>query len=173
MFTSTPVYSGDEIKTAENEALLAGEGISMQLKPYTSLIYGTTAELGCGGLALVTSRPVPVRFAGMEVTAVGNPAKLDISNVAGTTTVSVKSGTATLNQAGEISQLQAGQTIARPATQDCPLPAAAGALDPPAGASSFLGGPAFYWVIGGGAAAGIMAGVLATRGEKQSSPSAP
>lgn len=174
VFTSTPVYAGDEIRTAEHEALLTGEGISMQLKPHTSLVYGTTAELGCGGLSLVTSRPVPVRLAGMEVTPLGNPAKLDISNLGGTTTVSLKSGMATLNQAGAISQLQAGQTIARLTSHECPIPASGAVQDPTAaGASSFLGGTALYWVIAGGAAAGIVAGVLATRSDRPISPSVP
>lgn len=165
VFTSTAVYAGDEIKTADLSTLLTGDGISMQLKPHTSLVFGKVAELGCGGLVLVTRKSIPVRLAGVEVTPSGNPAKLEIDTAGGTTTVAVRSGAATINQAGQISQLGEGQSISRSSTQSCP-PGVAGSTrtTAPATSSSFLGGNNLYWIIGGVAAAGITAGVLATRG---------
>jgi len=175
VFTSTAVYGGDEIQTGKLSTLLTGEGISLQLKPHTALKFGKAAELGCGGLVLVTRHSIPVRLAGIEVIPSGNPAKLEVDNAGGTATVSVKSGTATLSQAGQISSLREGQAITRPVTQRCPA-AAAGSSSPgstPAMSSSFLSGSGLYWVLGGGAAAGVMAGVLATRGGKQVSPSVP
>ncbi len=172
--TSTAVYAGDQIQTGELSTLLTGDGISMQLKPRTTLTFGKAAELGCGGLVLVTSKSIPVRFANMEVTPAGNPAKLEIDNAGGTTTVTVRNGAATLNQAGQISQLREGQSISRPSAQRCPAGVAGSTrTTTPATSSSFLGGSSLYWIIGGVAAAGITAGVLATRGEKGVSPSTP
>jgi len=172
--TSTAVYAGDEIQTGALSTLLTGAGVSMQLKPHTSLKFGKTAELGCGGLVLVTSQSIPVRLAGIEVIASGNPAKLEVDNGSGTATVSVRNGTATINQAGQISRLQEGQSISRPVAQRCPAAVAAGTQAAnPALASSFVGGAGLYWVIGGVAGAGVLAGVVATRGDKHISPSAP
>lgn len=174
VFTSTAVYAGDEIKTGSLSTLLTGDGVSLQLKPRTALKFGKAAELGCGGLVLVTRHSIPVRLAGIEVIPSGDPAKLEVDNAGGTATVSVKSGTATLKQGGQISSLREGQAITRPVAQRCP--AAVGSSSPgstPAMSSSFLSGNGLYWVLGGGAAAGVMAGVLATRGGKQVSPSAP
>ncbi len=170
VFTSTAVYAGDEIQTGKLSTLLTGEGVSLQLKPHTALRFGKAAELGCGGLVLVTRHSIPVRLAGIEVIPSGNPAKLEVDNAGGTATVSVKSGTATLNQGGQVSSLREGQAITRAVAQRCP---AAGAGSTPPMSSSFLSGNGLYWVLGGGAAAGVMAGVLATRGGKQVSPSAP
>ncbi|MGE5205049.1 MAG: hypothetical protein ACM3PW_05510 [Chlamydiota bacterium] len=172
--TSTAVHAGDEIKTGNLSTLLTSDGVSLMLKPNTSLKFGKAAELGCGGLVLVTSKAVPVRFAGMEVTPEGNPAKLEVTNAGGTTTVAVKSGAATVRQAGQVSRLAAGQSITRPGTQQCPT-AVAGqqATTEPAMSSSFLGGHGLYWVIGGAAGAGVVAGILATRGGERVSPSAP
>jgi len=172
--TSTAVYAGDEIQTGALSTLLTGAGVSMQLKPHTSLKFGKTAELGCGGLVLVTSQPIPVRLAGIDVIPSGNPAKLEVENGSGTASVSVRSGTATINQAGQISRLQEGQSITRSVAQRCPAPVAGStpAMNP-AVASSFAGGTSLYWIIGGGAVAGVLAGVLATRGDKHISPSAP
>ena len=175
VFTSTAVYAGDEIQTGKLSTLLSGEGVSLQLKPHTSLKFGKAAELGCGGLVLVTRHSIPVRLAGIEVIPSGNPAKLEVDNAGGTATVSVKSGTATLNLGGQISSLREGQALTRPVAQRCPA-AVAGSSSPgstPATSSAFLSGNGLYWVLGGGAAAGVMAGVLATRGGKQVSPSAP
>jgi hypothetical protein len=101
VLTSTAVYAGDEIQTGKLSTLLTGEGVSLQLKPHTSLKFGKAAELGCGGLVLVTRHSIPVRFAGIEVTPAGNPARLEVDNAGGTATVSVKSGMATLNQGGK------------------------------------------------------------------------
>lgn len=174
VFTSTAVYAGDEIQTGKLSTLLTGEGVSLQLKPHTALKFGKAAELGCGGLVLVTRHSIPVRLAGIEVIPSGDPAKLEVDNAGGTATVSVKSGTATLSQAGQISSLREGQAITRPVAQRCP--AAVAGSSPgrtPAMSSSFLSGNGLYWVLGGGAAAGVMAGVLATRGGKQVSPSVP
>ncbi len=172
--TSTAVHAGDEIQTGNLSTLLTGDGVSLMLKPHTSLKFGKAAELGCGGLVLVTSKAVPVRFAGMEVTPEGNPAKLEVSNAGGSTTVAVKSGTAMVKQGAQISRLEAGQSITRPATQSCPTAAAGGpGATEPAMASSFLGGHGLYWVIGGVAAGGVAAGILATRGGGRVSPSAP
>lgn len=175
VFTSTAVYAGDEIQTGKLSTLLTGEGVSLQLKPHTALKFGKAAELGCGGLVLVTRHSIPVRLAGIEVVPSGNPATLEVDNAGGAATVSVKSGTATLNQGGQISSLREGQAITRPVAQRCPA-AVAGSSSPgstPTMSSSFLSGNGLYWVLGGGAAAGVMAGVLATRGGKQVSPSAP
>jgi hypothetical protein len=174
VFTSTAVYAGDEIQTGNLSTLLTGEGVSLQLKPHTSLKFGKAAELGCGGLVLVTRHSIPVRLAGIEVTPAGNPAKLEVDNAGGTATVSVKSGTATLNQGGQISSLREGQAITRSVAQRCPVAVASSSPGTtPAMSSSFFGGNGLYWVLGGGAAAGVMAGVLATRGGKRVSPSAP
>ncbi len=172
--TSTAVHAGDEIQTGNLSTLLTGDGVSLMLQPHTSLKFGKAAELGCGGLVLVTSKAVPVRFAGMEVTPEGNPAKLEVSNAGGSTTVAVKSGTAMVKQGAQISRLEAGQSITRPATQPCPT-AVAGqqAATEPATASSVWGGSGLYWVIGGVAAGGAAAGILATRGGGRVSPSAP
>ena len=172
--TSTAVYAGDEIQTGALSTLLTGAGVSLQLKPHTSLKFGKTAELGCGGLVPVTSHAIPVRLAGIEVIASGNPAKLEVDNGSGTATVSVRNGTATINQAGQISRLQEGQSITRSVAQRCPAAVASStpALDP-AVASSFVGGAGLYWIIGGVAGAGVLAGVVATRGHKHISPSAP
>lgn len=175
VFTSTPVYAGDEIQTGKLSTLLTGEGVSLQLKPHTALKFGKAAEMGCGGLVLVTRHSIPVRLAGIEVIPSGNPAKLEVDNAGGIATVSVKSGTATLSQGGQTSSLREGQAITRPVTQRCPA-AVAGSNSPastPAMSSSFLSGNGLYWVLGGGAAAGVMGGVLATRGGKQVSPSIP
>ena len=174
VFTSTAVYAGDQIQTGALSTLLTGDGISLQLKPHTSLVFGKAAELGCGGLVLVSSKSVPVRFAGLEVTPAGNPAKLEVDNLGGSTSVAVRSGAATVNEAGKLSQLREGQSITRASTQRCPAPmAGARAGAQPTTASSFLGGGNLYWVVGGAAGAGIVAGVLATRGGKRVSPSAP
>jgi hypothetical protein len=173
VFTSTAVYGGDEIQTGKLSTLLTGEGISLQLKPHTALKFGKAAELGCGGLVLVTRHSIPVRLAGIEVIPSGNPAKLEVDNAGGTATVSVKSGTATVSQAGQISSLREGQAITRGVTQRCPAAAASSPGSTSAMSSSFLSGNGLYWVLGGGAAAGVMAGVLATRGGKQVSPSVP
>ncbi|HKC70691.1 MAG TPA: hypothetical protein VKB60_03665 [Terriglobales bacterium] len=174
VFTSTAVYAGDEIQTGKLSTLLTGEGVSLQLKPHTALKFGKTAELGCGGLVLVTRHSIPVRLAGIEVIPSGNPAKLEVDNAGGTATVSVKSGTATLNQGGQISSLREGQAITRPVAQRCPAAVAGSSpASTPAMSSSFLSGNGLYWVLGGGAAAGVMAGVMATRGGKQVSPSVP
>lgn len=174
VYTSTAVYAGDEIKTGGVATMVTGEGVSLQIKPHTSLIYGKAAELGCGGVVLTTSKAIPVRYAGIEVTPEGNPAQLEINNAGGTTTVSVRKGAAVVNQAGQISRLQEGQVLSRPATQPCPV-AAAGSTHPapPSGSSSLLGGRSFYWIIGGAASAGVVAGVLATRGDARVSPSVP
>lgn len=171
--TSTAVYAGDEIQTGALSTLLTGAGVSMQLKPHTSLKFGKTAELGCGGLVLVTSQAIPVRLAGLEVIPSGNPAKLEVENGSGTARVSVRSGAATVKQAGQISRLREGQSITRSVAQRCPAPVAGSPATTPAVASSFAGGTGLYWVIGGGAVAGVTAGVLATRGGKSISPSAP
>lgn len=152
---------------------MTGEGVSLQLKPHTSLKFGKAAELGCGGLVLVTRHSIPVRLAGIEVTPAGNPAKLEVDNAGGTATVSVKSGTATLNQGGQISSLREGQAITRSVAQRCPAAVSGSPGTTPTMSSSFFGGNGLYWVLGGGAAAGVMAGVLATRGGKRVSPSAP
>lgn len=175
VFTSTAVYAGDEIQTGKLSTLLTGEGVSLQLKPHTALKFGKAAELGCGGLVLVTRHSIPVRLAGIEVVPSGSPAKLEVDNAGGTATLSVKSGTATVSQGGQISSLREGQSITRSVTQRCPA-AVASSNTPgstPAMSSPFLSGNGLYWVLGGGAAAGVMAGVLATRGGKQVSPSAP
>ena len=95
VFTSTAVYAGDEIQTGSLSTLLTGEGVSLQLKPHTWFKFGKTAELGCGGLTLVSREPVPVSLAGIEVTPSGNPARLEVDNAGGKVTVVVKSGTAT------------------------------------------------------------------------------
>jgi hypothetical protein len=87
--------------------------------------------------------------------------------------VSVRSGAATVKQAGQISRLQEGQSITRSVAERCPAPVAGSPATTPAVASSFAGGTSLYWVIGGGAVAGVTAGVLATRGGKSISPSAP
>jgi hypothetical protein len=122
----------------------------------------------------VTRHSIPVRLAGIEVIPSGDPAKLEVDNAGGTATVSIKSGTATLNQGGQISSLREGQAITRPVAQRCPAAVAGSSPGSnPAMSSSFLSGNGLYWVLGGGAAAGVMAGVLATRGGKQVSPSAP
>ena len=175
VFTSTAVYAGDEIQTGNLSTLLTGEGVSLQLKPHTALKFGKAAELGCGGLVLVTRHSIPVRLAGIEIVPFGNPAKLEVDNAGGTATLSVKSGTATVNQGGQISSLREGQAITRPVAQRCPA-VVAGSSSPgstPATSSAFLSGNGLYLVLGGGAAAGVIAGVLATRGGKQVSPSAP
>ena len=174
VITSTAVYSGDPIQTRELATLLTGDGVSMLLKPHTSLVFGKVVELGCGGLVLVTGKAIAVRFAGIAVVPSGNPGKLEIDNAGGIITVIVRSGTASLNQGGQVSQLQEGRSISRPSSERCPVAVAGGARTlPPATSSSLLGGSHLYWIVGGAGAAGVVAGVLATRGEKRISPSTP
>lgn len=113
--TSSSVSVGDTINTAAGAAQLIEKGSTVQLQPQTSIKFGDSIVLGCGGVTVNGHTTVHVN--GDSIVPAG-PAKFEAVNRDSKLLVSVQSGVVTVG--GE--SVSAGQSISRPGTEGCAAP---------------------------------------------------
>lgn len=110
--TSSAVSIGDTITTASNAAQLIEKGAAVQLQPQTSIKYGDSIMLSCGGVAVTGNTTVHVN--GEAIVPAGT-AKFEAVNRDSKLLVSVQSGVVSIG--GE--SVSAGQSITRSGTAGC------------------------------------------------------
>lgn len=141
--TTSAVSSGDTVTTATGAAQIIEKGATIQVEPRTSVKYGNSISLECGGVSVNGNSTVHVN--NNTIVPSGASPRFEVTNREGKVLVSVKSGAVLVG--GET--VSAGQTISRPGTPGCV------AADPVAKAS---GGHMGKAVAAGGAGAGVVAG---------------
>lgn len=110
--TTSSVYSGDTITTSAAAAQLVEKGSTVQLQPQTSVKFGDSLTLGCGGIVVNGNTAVHVN--GNTIAPAG-AAKFEAVNRDLKLLISVESGVVSVG--GET--VSAGQTITRPGTAGC------------------------------------------------------
>ncbi len=172
VYYTVAVYPGDKVQTGATSTLLTWEGASINMHPNTSLIFGKVIDLSCGGVLATLDRTSAIRVNGIEIAPTAEATKIEVVNALGTVSITVQSGSAALTENGQKSVLAQGQSVARPGTQGCAALAQASKDNAPATSNSRMKRK-LPWILGGGAGAGVVGGVLATRREGPVSPSRP
>ncbi|HET8668606.1 MAG TPA: hypothetical protein VFM10_11540, partial [Terriglobales bacterium] len=57
---TSAVLSGDTIQTGKGAAQLVYNGATVEVEPGTSFQYGSSLQLGCGGIAIAGAMPIAV-----------------------------------------------------------------------------------------------------------------
>jgi hypothetical protein len=138
---TSAVSNGDTITTAASAAQLIEKGATLQLQPQTSIKYGDSVTLGCGGVVVNGNTIVHVNG---EAIVPAGPAKFEAVNRDSKLLVSVQSGVVSIG--GE--SVSAGQSATRPGTTGC------ASLAPVAKAGKGMGKA----LVGAAAAGGAVAG---------------
>ncbi len=176
VYYTVAVFPGDRVQTGATPTLLTWEGASLTLQPSTWLVFGKVIEVGCGGLTASINPTITLRVNGTDVVPTTETAKIEVINAAGTVRISMLSGNASLTSTERKSVLAEGQSTFLPGTHDCgvmtPTPTPGGNGTPTA-AGQAKSRKLLWGLLGGAAAGGVVAGVLASRGERPVSPSVP
>lgn len=118
--TTSAVVGGDAITTATGSAQLIEKGATVHLQPRTSIKYGDSIALECGGVAVNGATTVHVN--NNDVVPAGASPRFEVVNREGRVLITVQSGV--ISVGGET--VSAGGAITRPGTAGCAgAPAAA------------------------------------------------
>lgn len=172
--TSSGVFPGDVVETGTMSAMVAFDGLSVQLGPNSALALAAVPELASGTGVFSASKPIALRVLDREV-VLSDPSVLKVEYSGDVLFLSVQAGAAIVKEKGTATTLSQGQSISRMVPRNSAEQTASkptGRQTPSAGATSSLLKRKVFWLgVGGVAAAGVTAGVLATRGEAPVSPS--
>lgn len=130
--SSTAVFAGDHVQVGANSAaIVTARGMSAQMQAQSAITWQQQAiEFQGGSLTVAAQSPWQVRAGSMTVSLGSQLSKVEIVQRDDVAMVKLLEGSATLNQAGQTTALQAGFTVARPmppamgATQAAPAVAA-------------------------------------------------
>lgn len=156
---SSPVFPGDRIQVGPNSsASITAEGFSAQISPQSSINWQQQAlEFQTGSVTVAAKSPWQVHIGTTTVSLGSQLSKIEVIQREDVALIKLDEGSANLDEAGQVTALKTGFTVARPHAaaveqSSSPVPAATTGAH-----SSHIG--IIVLVAGGAAAAGIGLGL--------------
>jgi hypothetical protein len=165
---SVALFTGDEIATTTHgvATIMAGGSI-LTLSPGTSLTYGASSvNMGCGDLAITAlQHGLTSKVQNLQVMAASDDSTYEISHAAGKLAVTVRAGSAVVDDGQQKMTLLAGKVMTFPSPGACADPADPAKTQP--AARGYHMSNSKIGLLAGAAAGGIAAGVvIAEHGNK-------